>query len=360
MRDGERLVRWLTFQDVDRPPFYQNMLGWDSTHERWVRETGIRRLNLQAYFNLDYGFENIPVQLGMVPSFKREVIEEQPEFYIERDERGILMRQRRDRGSIPGFIEHPVKGWDDWEQIKKERFNPDTPERYHIDWDAFNGYLETTGAAANIGAAFYGVFGTPRDLMGAEEVLVTFITEPDLIHDMMDHLTDCWVRIYDRVSEHVKISCIHMWEDMSGRKGSLISPQMMDDFMMPNYRKISEFADAKGIPVFSVDTDGLVDELLPPMTAAGINMMYPFEVQAGCDIEEYRKQYPKLGIVGGLDKRAMAQDRAAIDRELERAARMLPLGGYVPGPDHMVPPDVPFELYKYYLERLRELVGKAT
>ena len=357
MRDGERLVRWLTFQDVDRPPFYQIMLGWDETHEQWVREAGVRKLNLQSYFNLDFGLENVPVKLGMVPPFEREVIEEQGQFYVERDERGILMRQRRDRGSIPGFIEHPVKGWDDWDQIKK-RFDPDSPERYHADWDAFNGYLESTGAVANLGFAFYGVFGTPRDLMGAEELLVAFIAQPDLVHDMMDHLTDCWIRIYDRVTEHVQVACIHMWEDMSGRQGSLISPQMIRDFMVPNYRKIREFADSKNIPLFSVDTDGKVDELLPPMIEGGVNVMYPFEVQAGCDIEEYRRQYPKLGILGGLDKRAMAQDRYAIDRELERAERMLPHGGYVPGPDHMVPPDVPFELYKYFMERLRDMVGK--
>jgi len=359
MNDGERLVRCLTFQDVDRPPYFQVFLGWDATYEQWQRESAVRKINLQAYFDLDFGLENVPVPLGMWPPFKREIIEEQGEFYVERDERGILLRQRRDRGSMPGFIEHPVKGWDDWEQIKK-RFDPDSPERYHADWDAFNGYLEHTGAVANLGYVPYGVFGTPRDLMGAEEVLVAFITQPDLVHDMMDHLTDFWIRIYDRVTEHVKISCIHMWEDMSGRKGSLISPQMVEDFMMPNYRKISEFADAKGIPLFSVDTDGLVDELLPPMTKAGLNVMFPFEVQAGCDIEEYRKQYPRLGIMGGLDKRALAQDRSAIDRELARAERMFRHGGYVAAPDHVVPPDVPFENYKYFLERLRELVGKAT
>ena len=356
MRDGERLVKWFTFQDVDRPPFYQHFLGWDLTHEQWQREAGIRRMNLQAYFNLDFGLENVPVQLGMYPPFERVVVEEQGEFYIERDERGILMRQRRDRGSIPGFMEHPVKDWDDWERIKT-RFKPDSPERYHADWDAFRGYLESAGAVANLGAG-YGVFGTPRDLMGAEEVLVAFIAQPDLVHDMMDHLTDCWIRIYDRVTEQVKVACIHMWEDMSGRHGSLISPQMVRDFMMPNYRKISEFADSKGIPLFSVDTDGKVDDLLPPMTEAGVNMMFPFEVQAGCDIERYRREYPKLGIMGGLDKRALAKDRKAIDRELELAERMHRQSGYVAMPDHLVPPDVPFENYKYFMERLRELVGK--
>ena len=54
----------------------------------------------------------------------------------------------------------------------------------------------------------------------------------------------------------------------------------------------------------------------------------------------------------------MIKSREAIDLVLERAERLLPLGGYVPGPDHGVPPDVPWKNYKYCMERLRKLVGK--
>jgi len=318
----------------------------------------VRNLNLRAYFNVDFGFELVPVPLGMFPPFDREVIKEKGEFYIERDEKGILMRQRRDKGSMPEFLEHPVKNWEDWQRIKEERFNPEHPGRYHAHWEAFNGYLESTGAVAQLGYFPYGVFGTPRDLMGAEEILVAFYDQPDLVRDMMDYLTDFWIRIYERVAEHVKVACIHMWEDMAGRQGSLISPSMVRQFMMPNYRRIKEFAGAKGIPLFSVDSDGDVSELVPIMMDNGVNFFSPFEVQAGCDIEDYRRKYPRLGIMGGLDKRALAQDRGAIDRELARAERMLQYGGYIAAPDHGIPPDVPWSNFKYFQERLRELVGK--
>ena len=211
---------------------------------------------------------------------------------------------------------------------------------------------------AQLGYFPYGVFGTPRDLMGAEEILVAFSDQPHLVHDMMDTLTDFWIRIYGRVTEHVKVACIHLWEDMAGRQGSLISPQMVRQFMMPNYRKIKDFADAKNIPLLSVDSDGDVSELVPIMMENGLNSIWPFEVQAGCDIEEYRRKYPRLGITGGLGKRALAQGKEAIDRELARAERMFPYGGYIASPSHLIPPDVPWANYKYYLERLRELVGK--
>lgn len=286
MRDGERLARWLTFQDIDRPPFYQVWLGWDMTHARWQQESGMRYLDLDVYFNLDHPLERVPVPMHFLPSFKREIIEDQGDVYIERDDRGILMRQRRDKGSIPGFLEHPVKGWDDWEQLKRQRLDPDDPARYQLDWGAFNSYLTASGAGAMLAGGTCGVFGTARDLMGVERLLVAFVEQPDLVHDIMDYLTDFWLRIYDRVTEHVPASCIHLWEDMAGRQGSLISPRMVRDFMMPNYRKFKEFADSKGIPIISVDTDGEVSELVPIMHENGVNYIFPFEVQAGCDVEE--------------------------------------------------------------------------
>lgn len=171
MRDGERLVRCLTFQEVDRPPYYQPFLGWDLTHEQWQREAGVRRLNLMAYFNLDYGFETVPVPLGMFPPFERMLIEEKGESYIERDERGILMRQRRDKGSIPGFLEHPVKGWEEWEPIKKERFDPDHPGRYHAGWEAFNGHLGRSSTVGPGGSALTGLeSATAAGLPGGDVV----------------------------------------------------------------------------------------------------------------------------------------------------------------------------------------------
>ena len=98
MQDGERLVRWLTFQEVDRPPYYQIWLGWDMTHDRWQRESGLRTLNERAFFNLDSGFERVPVAMHVFPPFEREIVENLGDSYIERDDRGILMRQRRDKG----------------------------------------------------------------------------------------------------------------------------------------------------------------------------------------------------------------------------------------------------------------------
>jgi hypothetical protein len=58
--------------------------------------------------------------------------------------------------------------------------------------------------------------------------------------------------------------------------------------------------------------------------------------------------------MGGLDKNALALDRAAIDKEVEKAAWMIANGGrYIPGFDHLIPNNVPWENMRYAAERIK-------
>ena len=358
---GERLVRCFIGQDIDRIPFGIGLgwYAWGETKERWRHESGMPDLQPEQRFGYDAGFASPELLYGPCPQFEQEVLEENDEFIIMREERGIIMRQRRDHGSMPEFLEHPIKTPDDWEQMKAERLNPDAPGRIPQDWDAFRARIAAGGEAVQVGAFPWGIFGTVRDLMGAEEVLMAFYDEPEMIHDMMDTMTTIWLRLYEQVAREVQIDHIHIWEDMAGRQGSLISPAMVREFMMPYYDRIVDFARAHNVRIVSVDTDGDCSELVPIMMEHGVNMMFPFEVQAGCDILDYREKYPTLGITGGLDKRALASGREAIDREVEKTAVMIERGRYVPAWDHLIPPDVPWENMVYATERIKALcMGK--
>jgi len=61
-------------------------------------------------------------------------------------------------------------------------------------------------------------------------------------------------------------------------------------------------------------------------------------------------------MMGGIDKRAIASGPEAIERELRRVAPLVEEGGYIPAPDHSLPPDVSFSNYCYYMNRLKDLV----
>jgi len=354
---GERLIRTLIGQPVDRVPFGVGLgwLPWWQTNERWKRESGITDLNTWNFFGFDPSFALPEMEYGFFPQFDYVVLEETEETIVSRNGRGITARTMRGNDSMPEFLDYPVKCRADWEKVKAERLQPDTPGRIRQDWPAFRARLSATGEAVQVGVYPWGVFGTVRDLMGVEEMLVAFYDEPDMVHDMMDHLTALWLALWEKVAAEVQIDHIHIWEDMAGKQGSLISPAMVNEFMMPCYDRIAAFARRHGVRVVSVDTDGDCQQLVPVMIQHGVNMMFPFEVQAGCDIRVYRAQYPELGIMHGLDKRALALTHAAVDRELDKAREMVRAGRYIPGFDHLIPPDASWDNFQYAANQIKEM-----
>lgn len=359
---GERAVRCLLGEAVDRTPYGVGIgwAPWGETLERWRAETCRPDLDPARELGFDASFALPELHAGIYHPFTPEIIEQNDRFVIHRDERGIVKRDRRDGHSMPEFLRHPVETRADWETLKATRLDPTDPGRLPQDWQDFERRLDQTGEAVQVGTFPYGVFGTPRDLMGVEPLLYAMHDEPDLVQDMMDHLTTLWISLWQCVSAYVQIDHIHIWEDMSGRDGPLISPQMVRRFMMPCYDRIAEFARAVGVRIISVDTDGDCGLLVPIFMEHGVNMMFPFEVQAGNDIEDLRRRYPTLGIVGGLDKRALAGSRDEIDREIDRAERMVRMGRYIPGFDHLIPPDVPWDNFRYAADRMREVCRASS
>jgi uroporphyrinogen decarboxylase len=357
LTDGERFIRCIIGEPIDRVP-YGVGIGWNpwpATMERWKAESGDPNLDLKAALGYDYRDLHPSFAAGIFPQFESVTIREDEEFIVTRNERGITLRNRRDLASMPEFLDYPVKARDDWESLKAERLDPNAPGRIWQDWDAFRARLKETGEAVTVGEFPWGVFGTPRDFFGAEEFLITFYTDPALVKDIMNHLTTLWLSLWSRVRNEVPIDRIHLWEDMSGRQGSLISPKMVNEFMMPCYDRVAAFASEAGVRVISVDTDGDVSELVPIFMRHGVNLIYPFEVQAGNDVRQYRRQYPTLGILGGLDKRALAKGRGAIDKEVDRAREMVKFGRYLPGYDHLIPPDVPWHDFVYSAAELKKV-----
>ena len=174
----------------------------------------------------------------------------------------------------------------------------------------------------------------------------------------METNTEFILGVLRRVTETAPLTTVFFWEDMCYRSGPLISPKMFREFMLPRYKRITEFARSQGIDRIFVDSDGDVSQLIPLWIEAGINGVYPMEVAAGMDVAKLRREYGRdLLMTGGIDKRVLAQGRAAIDEELRRRMPVAESGGYIPHLDHAIPHDVPYEAFVYYWKRKKEYLG---
>ncbi len=83
------------------------------------------------------------------------------------------------------------------------------------------------------------------------------------------------------------------------------------------------------------------------------------DVNAGMDIVKIREMFPRLKFIGGYNKLRIAEGREAIDREFERILPVIRGGGYIPGADHQVPPSASLKDYRYYIERLKQVMEQA-
>ena len=355
MNSRERFHAATHYEKADRL-FRWEMGPYEETVKRWRAEGMPADKNLGQIVGYD-PMGVIPITMRLLPGFKREVIEEADEYQIYQCDRdGAIKKIRKDTPppAMPQYIRFPIQNRADWETFKKERLDPDNPARFPkpiAELKEQYGNLERP-----VGIMAGSMFGWLRDWIGVEDFAVMFYDDPKLVHEMMDYLADYFVEMLKKIVFEIRFDYAQMWEDMAYKNGYLISPKLVREFMVPGYRKIVDLLHKAGIEIILLDSDGNVEELLPIWIECGINFIYPFEVAAGMDVVALRKKFGKdLLMGGGMDKRVMAADKPSIKAMVEEKRDLILEGGYIPGCDHAIPPDIPWENFLYYRECLHSI-----
>ena len=348
-------------------PIYQREFSFYSL-DRWKREGHIDdETNLSDLFKFDgkgvHALEGAGwCEAAFYPFFEEKLIEDRGEHEVIQDFAGrhVLFFKGRRSGFMPEYLVHPVKDMKSWEENCKWRLNPKSPERYISMEDDMLEAKKSAGEGEVICQHVAGGYMYLRSLIGPLDLLYKFYDEPELIHDCMK----TWLELADVVTakhqEHVTIDELFIGEDICYNHGSLISHEMIKEFLFPYYQQLLTNIKSRQIDKnrhlhFQVDTDGFAYPVIPLYKELGMDFMSPFEVASGCDVVEAGKMYPDLLITGGFDKRIIARGEEAIDREIERILPVMKKrGGYVPTCDHGVPEEVSFENYMHYRKRMLE------
>jgi len=353
------------YEKPDRLPFYEWNGYWPETIHRWYGEGLPIGMSVWDYFGFDEGWKMFTqdvwetLDYGPIPQFVPQKLYENSRYKIEVRANGVTAKVLKTSTSMPQFIDFPVNNRADWEKIKR-RYDPKDPRRYPKTWgDELIEYYNN--ADYPVGIHLGSCFGFARNLMGLERVLVGFYKEPDLVRELMDFWADFTLELITRAVESVRFDFANMWEDMAYKNGPHISPRLFEEFVLPNYKKVTRYVRSKGIDVVMVDSDGNLEILIPLLLEGGVNCLYPLEVSAGMDAVALRKKFGReLRLVGNLDKRALIEGKNAIKKEADSKLPFLVKDlGYIPSVDHFVPPDVPFEQYKYYTSLIKEYITKV-
>lgn len=358
MNDRERFLNVMNYKPVDHGVYGAGVAAWPETLERWKTEgydPAVEPLFKTDHWGIigHWFFPN--------PPFEHKVIEEDDRTILYINHEGILMRERKDNpySSMPQFVKFPVESREEFRRFYKERMQPDLAARVGQDYvQKLAAYRDRDFPLVVISDRWGGFFGGLRGMVGVERLCTLFYDDPAFVEEMMEAVADFIIAMMGQVLDHTDIDVYGFWEDMAYKTGPLIGPDMLRKYALPRYKRVVEFVRSRGVEFISLDSDGDISSLIPIWLDAGINILYPFEVQCGMDVVQVRKQYGRdLRIWYGIDKRALARGPEAIDAELERVRPLIEEGGYIAGPDHSMPPDVPFANYVYYMNALRKVVG---
>ncbi len=341
------------YGEFDRMPVW-HWTGWSETLERWKKE-GLPEDPAQhlAYFKAESLPHGVPINLGLLPAFEEETIEETDTYRLLRQADGVVARHSKVGSTIPHYEDFLFKDRDAWPEYKK-RLQPD-PKRIPEDIDARLEQLKASNQPISFPTC--SMAGILRNWMGPQQFCITCCEDPDLVAEYADTVAElvCWG--IDQIAPRIQIDLGWGWEDICFKTGPLVQPSVFKYAAVPGYRKISDKLRSYGCDLHAIDCDGRIDELVPLWLEGGVNVLFPVEIGTwNADPMAFRRKYGReLRVIGGINKLVLERGRAEIDAEIERRKPLMAEGGFVPLPDHIITPGAPLEDYCYYLDRIRAL-----
>ncbi|MDR0491754.1 MAG: uroporphyrinogen decarboxylase [Oscillospiraceae bacterium] len=152
-------------------------------------------------------------------------------------------------------------------------------------------------AASMIGP---GVFDHLHYLMGMEECLLSFYTEPEALKDLIAAITDWELELARLYCENFMPDMIFHHDDWGSHRSTFLSPEMFDEFIFPSYRKIYGYYKSHGTQLVIHHSDSYAATLVPYMIDMGI------DVFQGCvdtnDVPELIRNYGgKISFMGAIN-----------------------------------------------------------
>ena len=367
--DLQRFLDCMEYRSSDRRPNHE--LGvWGQTIEVW-REAAP---DIVAGLHWDWfsgetslGMDRrefIPINYGFMPGYEPAVLEEDERYLVARQGNGIVTRALKEgtvhgtRMSMDEYIDFPVHTPEEFADVKR-RLVAGIPERYPGDLDARVAEWKRRDYPLIPGTncAATGFYWRAREWMGTIALSYAWYDYPDLMHEMMEFFADFIIETSRPVLEKIEVEYFTLNEDLSMRSGPLLSPATFRKFISPHLKRMVEFFKGHGTRYFALDTDGDPSALIPLFMDAGVDILWPIERASEVSPQEFRRKFGRsLRLWGGVDKRELARDKAAIKTHLREFVPLIEEGGFVPTVDHVVPPDISWDNFRYYMDLKQALL----
>ncbi len=362
----------MSYKPFDRLPVWYDGV-WGETAARWMREGVDDWARIAELSGMDPGWEDGMwecqgmVNFWPISPHPSEVLEETDDNRVVRTPLGAVIKHDRAGGSIFQHIEEallPTR--ESWRRFQTY-LDPNLPgwcapwtadtrsARYSLVWPKIARELnQREHVSGFMGGSLYGL---PRDWMGLENWSLLAYDDPILYEEIIEYLADYFLALYRPVLEHVELDFAFFFEDCCGSNGPLLPPALYEKHYDRYYRKLIDAYRRVGVKYMLMDSDGRIDKLIPVWLDSGFDIVSPVEVgKWRADPRRLRAEHGRrLRMLGGVDKHVIPKGEDAIREHLEPLREVAAEGGYVPLPDHRIPPTTSFAQFKTYVRVFKDV-----
>ena len=182
-----------------------------------------------------------------------------------------------------------------------------------------------TSAALNKDHLKSDVYNAPTFLTGFYERLISFMDfegavmslidddQKDAVKDLMDHLADFYIKIFDKFVENYNIDGISFHDDWGSQRAPFFSPATAEEMIVPAMKKLTDYVHAKGM-YCDLHSCGHIELQVPNIIAAGWDSWSPMPMN---DTMMLHEKYGDKLVIGLVPEQF---DPATTSEEDQRAA----------------------------------------
>jgi len=329
----ERVWASIRHAQPDRVPYYFSF-------------TQAAASKLEAYYgasDLDSTLDNDMVRY----STRRPALLQEPHPGFYRDEFGVLWNRTVDKDiGVPH--DYPLKG----RSLDGYIFpDPHDPRRYQ----GLPDFIQTHPHCFRLISYGFTLFERAWTLRSMPELMVDMLEAPEWVEELLDTLNAFNLNVVQELLKY-DVDGFLFGDDWGHQQGLLFSTDLWRRFVKPRLAVLIEAVKGADKAAF-VHSCGKVQGLFPELIEIGLDVFNPFQPDV-MDVYAVKRQFgDHLSFYGGMSVQGLLPHGTPEQIRVEARRLMQEIGrggGFIIGPSHHMPGDIPVENMVAFIEAVRE------
>jgi uroporphyrinogen-III decarboxylase len=241
-------------------------------------------------------------------------------------------------GTFPTHGGHTIADLHRWrEQIT-------IPDVGILDWECVTAQAAEVDRETCLVSGFVemGLFERSYLLLGMDEALIGYLTEPDVMYDLLGVIADYKIAVIERFDDEVGLDMVWYGDDWGTQDRLFMQPEIWRVTIKPHTLRIYDCMKRRGILV-NQHSCGKIESIFGDLVEMGADLWNP--CQPCNDLAALKRQYgERIAFCGGIDSQFVLNRPGAMPDEVRAEVRkrideMAAGGGYIAAPSHSVPYD---------------------